>query len=210
MSASATPSPDPAPTFDAHAVENTGNPFARAVAGLRRRVVERLKGRLDAVVDALIDKAEKGDVPAAKLVLSYALGKPAAAVEPDRLNLHEGQLFKEEGRQTLDLGPYVQVPGPETALLPLRIVRPLNTQRYLRAANNGSPGRPEVTGSASCGQKHEKARPAYLDPERWPAGAGSAPEVPLGDILGARTPGAANRVDFNVVNGSANGRHPGA
>ena len=73
-----------------------GNPFARQVGQLRKRIVEALgTERFDRVLEAVIVKAEAGDIPAAKLLFQYALGQPAAAVEPDRLDLEEFQLKQE-------------------------------------------------------------------------------------------------------------------
>ena len=40
----------------------------------------------------MVDKAEAGDVAAAKLVLQYTVGKPAEAVEPDRIELDDHRL----------------------------------------------------------------------------------------------------------------------
>src|SRR5262249_54043704 len=74
----------------------TGNPFARQVAGLRAALVRGLTPeRFDAIAEALIVKAEKGDVPAAKLLFTYGLGKPAEAPNPDRLDLDDFQLLRE-------------------------------------------------------------------------------------------------------------------
>ena len=73
-----------------------GNPFARQVVQLRKRIVEALgTERFDRVLEAVIVKAEAGDIPAAKLLFQYALGQPGAAVEPDRLDIEEFQLKQE-------------------------------------------------------------------------------------------------------------------
>src|SRR5262249_47504736 len=47
-----------------------------------------------AVTDALLVKAKEGRVSAAKLLLSYALGKPAPAPDPDCLDGQELEHFK--------------------------------------------------------------------------------------------------------------------
>ena len=217
MSAVATPHPESqpqaaAPAFDPFAIENTRNPFARNVAGLRRCLVERLKGRFAELADALIDKAVRGDLTAAKLVLAYGLGKPAAAVDPDRLDLHEGQLYQEEGYLAagLDQQLRAQVPGMNAVLIPTRVARPLRAPEYLRAMLAEPPAGPEVTGRASCGQEYGSARPAHLDPERWPADPRSGLDVPSSDILGHAPRPNGNYVDLNVVNAPKNGRCPTA
>src|SRR5438132_12162652 len=74
-----------------------GNPFARQTAELRRRLQERVTPEtLDSIVDALVEKARQGDVSAAKLVLSYVIGKPEPAPDPDRVDLDELQHYREE------------------------------------------------------------------------------------------------------------------
>ena len=73
-----------------------GNPFARQVGLLRKKILETLGTKsFDRVLEAVIEKAEKGDIPAAKLLFQYALGKPGPTVEPDRLDLEEFKLKQE-------------------------------------------------------------------------------------------------------------------
>src|SRR5947208_839977 len=67
-----------------------GNPFARQIAEMRKLLLNTVPGeRLANIVLALVEKAEKGDVAAAKLVLQYTVGKPAEAVDPDRIELED-------------------------------------------------------------------------------------------------------------------------
>ncbi len=54
-------------------------PHAARVAELRAELFETLtRERLHGVLVALLEKAQAGDVAAARLVLSYALGEPVA------------------------------------------------------------------------------------------------------------------------------------
>src|SRR5438093_11640077 len=74
-----------------------GNPFARQVAQLRQVILNRLTEEdLLAITEALLAKAKEGSVGAAKLLLAYALGKPASAPDPDRLDGQELKDFKEQ------------------------------------------------------------------------------------------------------------------
>jgi hypothetical protein len=60
-----------------------GNPFARQVATFRQEFMAAVTGEdIAVIVRTLIDKAKAGDVAAARLVLQYTLGKPAATVDP--------------------------------------------------------------------------------------------------------------------------------
>src|SRR5437868_10522117 len=74
-----------------------GNPFARQVAALRKVILDRLTQEdLLAITEALLAKAKEGSVGAAKLLLAYAIGKPASAPDPDKLDGQELKHFKEQ------------------------------------------------------------------------------------------------------------------
>jgi hypothetical protein len=74
-----------------------GNPFARFSAQMRKAFAEEASpDDFREVARALIDKAKEGDVAAAKLVLSYTLGKPLAGVDPDRLDEQECAQWQRE------------------------------------------------------------------------------------------------------------------
>jgi hypothetical protein len=65
-----------------------GNPFARRLGALRSAFLNAVTDAdVGAVVRKLADLAASGDVQAAALFLSYAVGKPLPAVNPDRLDL---------------------------------------------------------------------------------------------------------------------------
>jgi hypothetical protein len=71
-----------------------GNPFARQQAQLRKALVGMVKeGDVQDVAAALLLKAKTGDVAAAKALLSYVVGRPAEAVNPDTLDREEWQAF---------------------------------------------------------------------------------------------------------------------
>ena len=74
-----------------------GNPYARHVARLRASLIESVgdDGLAD-IVQGMVIAAKGGDVAAAKLLLSYLLGKPADSVEPDYVEIHEKQLRSTE------------------------------------------------------------------------------------------------------------------
>src|SRR5205807_1218850 len=74
-----------------------GNPFAREVAAFRTRLLQRVKeGDVDAVADQLIMQARDGDLVAIRMFLLYVIGRPAATVDPDRLDAQELALYKSE------------------------------------------------------------------------------------------------------------------
>jgi len=71
----------------------TGNPFARRVARLRSVLLDAVSDDdLQAVARKLVRQAKRGDVAAAKLLLTYLIGRPVAAVDPDGLDMQEWRL----------------------------------------------------------------------------------------------------------------------
>ena len=74
-----------------------GNPYARRVARLRATLLDAVgENGLADIVQGMITAAKGGDVAAAKLLLSYLLGKPVESVEPDYVEIHERQLQSKE------------------------------------------------------------------------------------------------------------------
>ena len=74
-----------------------GNPYARRVARLRATLLDAVgENGLADIVQGMITAAKGGDVAAAKLLLSYLLGKPVESVEPDYVEIHERQLHSKD------------------------------------------------------------------------------------------------------------------
>jgi len=73
-----------------------GNPFARQTAALRKALISAVTDDdIAAIAQKLLEQAKAGDVPSAKLLLSYTIGKPDTAVNPDTLDLHEWSLVQQ-------------------------------------------------------------------------------------------------------------------
>jgi hypothetical protein len=73
-----------------------GNPFARRTAALRQAMLDAVtEDDLQAIVRQLIQQAREGDVAAARLVLSYSIGKADKAVDPDTLDVQEFQQLQQ-------------------------------------------------------------------------------------------------------------------
>src|SRR5207244_13650795 len=76
-----------------------GNPFARKVAQLRAALVNFVtEDDLKHIVFKLMMLAEGGNLEAVKLLFQYVIGKPAAAVDPDRLDVEEWRKMQERSR----------------------------------------------------------------------------------------------------------------
>jgi len=75
----------------------TGNPYARRVARLRSALLDAVgENGLTDIVQGMVTAAKGGDVGAAKLLLSYLLGKPVESVEPDYVEIHERELHSKD------------------------------------------------------------------------------------------------------------------
>src|SRR5207302_1969026 len=98
----------------------------RRVAGLRSALLDTVVSEdVAAIARALVDKAKKGDVPAAKLVLAYTLGKPAPAVQPDQLDIEEWQIFRDTAPMAAEMPTLGMAPSPELPRDVVRRTRPL-------------------------------------------------------------------------------------
>jgi hypothetical protein len=64
------------------------NPLARKAAALRRALVEAVTEEdVREIAKVLIEKAKEGSTAAIKLIFQYAIGKPSAENDPDRVDL---------------------------------------------------------------------------------------------------------------------------
>src|SRR5467141_846016 len=80
-----------------------GNPFARKVAALRQALIASVTEQdIQDVAVRLLALAKEGNVPAAKLLLAYTLGKPEPVPQPDRLDVDEWEVHKETAEMKKD------------------------------------------------------------------------------------------------------------
>ena len=94
-----------------------GNPYARQVAILRRELMQRTwPEHIRAIGDKLVALAMAGNVPAAKVILSYSLGVPTPAQPPDRVDADEMTLFNEELELRGNIKRQLDNPGLEVCL----------------------------------------------------------------------------------------------
>ena len=74
-----------------------GNPFGRRLASMRQAILVAVSDEdITQIMKSMTDLAKSGNIQAAKLVLHYAVGKPAPAPEPDRVDIDEWNLEKEK------------------------------------------------------------------------------------------------------------------
>jgi hypothetical protein len=102
-----------------------GNPFARQVAALRRALLAAVTEEdMEVVARRLVAQAVEGDIAAARLLLSYTLGKPGAAVDPDTLDQQEWQLYRQRPVNGQDLVAILSNLPVDLALTILRAALP--------------------------------------------------------------------------------------
>ncbi|HZY85156.1 MAG TPA: hypothetical protein VFE78_10020 [Gemmataceae bacterium] len=110
-----------------------GNPFARQVAALRSALLGRVTAEdVEAVAGELIRQAKEGNLAAAKLLLSYTLGKPAPAVDPDTLDWQEWENYRRQPDPSPDMAAAAQRPTLAFALDYLRALLPSLTEGQKR------------------------------------------------------------------------------
>jgi len=74
-----------------------GNPYARRVAAMRTQLLDAVDSDgIAEVARAMLAAAKAGDTAAARLVLSYAVGPPLPAADPDRLDASELEALRSQ------------------------------------------------------------------------------------------------------------------
>jgi hypothetical protein len=114
-----------------------GNPFARRVAQLRSILLETVTDEeLRIVAGQLMVKAKFGDLAAIKLLFQYVLGKPAATVNPDTVDVEEVDLYRRAPEHTTMQEILKERAPAELAVDMLRMTLPYVAQGLADAASN--------------------------------------------------------------------------
>jgi hypothetical protein len=111
-----------------------GNPFARRLGALRSAFLNAVTdAEVAAVARKLADLAVSGDVQAAALFLSYAVGKPTVAMNPDALDLNEFALLDAAPTTSRVLANLVDTVDPAAAveLIRLAIMAQPDVQKHV-------------------------------------------------------------------------------
>jgi hypothetical protein len=115
-----------------------GNPYARRCAALRKAAAQAISDEdLVALMRKLLQQALGGDVAAARLVLLYAVGRPAETVDPDTLDQQEYAQYEQQ-LGAVQTGARV-VSSPEVGMLCelARATRPHIKVDFLRQFQQG-------------------------------------------------------------------------
>ena len=174
-----------------------GNPFARQVAALRKALVDAVTPQdIQEVAAALIARAKEGNVQAAKLLLSYAIGKPEQAPQPDHLDAHEWEIYRATTPMKEEAAAVTKAGDPEFHLRTVRVVRPLITQMMQNTVNdmfNETPEqriKREAAEAAEAQRRMQSMSPDWDFPHPGPSpygNNGGAPPTPNGKKRSAPT-----------------------
>jgi hypothetical protein len=156
-----------------------GNPYARQVAQLRLRALDSVSGDdVEAILAKMVELAKKGDVPAARLVLQYTLGRPVASAHPDRLDRDEVEAFQANAMRQ-DAFSLVDSTPVEPVLLAVRELSPAKGEKFrdnLLAnilAQNAKDAADAARATDSKRSKRPKSPPVSADPSVAFAEAGT-------------------------------------
>src|SRR5213078_437222 len=115
-----------------------GNPFNRQVAALRRALLAKVTAEdIEEVLAVLLIKAKSGDLAAIKLLLSYTIGKPGAAVDPDTLDQQEWQLHQQAAVAPIAVEELLSSLPAATANTAARIAWPCAAHQHLQPLIRG-------------------------------------------------------------------------
>lgn len=116
-----------------------GNPFAKQVALLRKSLLESVtEADVAQLGRKLLKQALAGDVAASKVLLSYVVGKPVEAVDPDRLALEAWRLIQSWPTAAEVLATTWGV-EPQAAGILIRQMSPASPEAILELAASPTP-----------------------------------------------------------------------
>jgi hypothetical protein len=120
------------------------NAFSRQLAENRRAFVGVLgPAQVAAIAQKILERALAGDMTAAKLALTFAVGKPAPARDPDVQDVEELHLYQKAAEATAVLPAAVQALPADLACGMVQAARPDGRRhgRRLDGAGRGGGGR---------------------------------------------------------------------
>jgi hypothetical protein len=147
-----------------------GNPFARQTAAFRKAIhAATTPDETKALARKIYDMAMEGNLAAAKLYLSYTAGKPQAEMDPDRVDVHELQVFRDTAPLKEESAHLIEAGLPEPHLHMIRTMRPMMSAfMYKQISNivdprkNKTPECDQRESAKAIDRLEEALRPAEL------------------------------------------------
>jgi hypothetical protein len=172
-----------------------GNPFARQTAAFKKAIhAATTPDEAKALARKIFEMAMEGNLTAAKLYFSYTAGKPQEAMDPDRVDVHELEVFRDTAPLKAESAQLIDAGLPEPHLHLIRTMRPvMSAFIYKQVANimdprkNKAPNERDKREPAKATDRLEEAlHPAELDSvigmPPLPNGSIGKPPLPNGSI----------------------------
>jgi hypothetical protein len=103
-----------------------GNPFARQTAAFKKAIhAATTPDEAKALARKIYEMAMEGDLAAAKLYFSYTAGKPQDAIDPDRVDVHELEIYRDTAPLKTESATLTEAGLPEPHLHLIRMMRPM-------------------------------------------------------------------------------------
>ncbi len=184
-----------------------GNPFARKVASLRQALLASISEQdIQDVAGRLLALAKEGDVQAAKLLLTYTLGKPQPAPDPDRMDADEWQVYQETTAMKKESAAVINAGAPEFHLNVVRAIRPVVTALMQQQINETLNEAPEQRRAREAAQAAECERILNTPPPPLPDDLAGAMAPSPNGAYGAPSPSPNGR--NGTPSPSPNGKKP--
>jgi hypothetical protein len=187
-----------------------GNPFARQLAKFRAFIMKcNTEEHMTFAFNKMMELIADGNVGALKLYFLYIIGKPADAVDPDKLDLAEWNGYKETAGMVDEASALMKAPASDLPLTLLRIGKAAVTQkmRDFAAYNIEHPEEMQKAKAEAARKRKEELEKALKKLDE-PAPASMCPELAARGltvpVVGNGRPPSANG-DNGHVSPSQNG-----
>jgi hypothetical protein len=166
-----------------------GNPYNRQTALFKKAIQSATTpDEAKSLARKIYDMAMEGNLAAAKVYFTYTVGKPDNPIDPDRVDVHEIEIYRDTAPLKTEMGTFMAAGKAETSLHVVRTLQPLAAA--LQHQQMASVFRPKVeTPEARQKRETEEAAkmqeklnspgpelPDGLEKKLWPTANGVNPE----------------------------------
>jgi hypothetical protein len=166
-----------------------GNPYNRQTALFKKAIQSATTPEeAKALARKIYDMAMEGNLAAAKVYFTYTVGKPDNPIDPDRMDVHEIEIYRDTAPLKTEMGTFLAAGKAETSLHVVRTLQPLAAamqQQQIAGVFNRKAESPEARQkqeaekSAKVQEKLNSPGPELpdgLEQKLWPTANGVNPE----------------------------------
>jgi hypothetical protein len=166
-----------------------GNPYNRQIAMFKRAIQSATTPEeARALTRKIYDMAMEGNLAAAKIYFTYTVGKPDKPIDPDRVDVHEIELYRDVAPLKTEMATFMAAGKAETNLHVVRTVQPMTAamqQQQMAGVFKPKVETPEARQkreaeeAAKVQQKLDSPGPVLpddLEKKLWPTSNGVNPE----------------------------------